>query len=294
MILNILISTIDNRIDDVVQIVLPMRSDVKYFITHQCTEYRYARIPEGLRRDDVYIFHMQGKGLTKSRNNTIRNATGDVCLIADDDVRYSNEYFDTILSAYKDESLDFACFKINTGDENLPYKDYPQEAVKLTRKYYHTPSSIEITFRLKSIRESEMWFDERFGLGARIVGGEERLFILDAFEANLNVWFFPEYVVNHPYDSSVKKMSKYDTNKVSMLGAMDAKINGWISIPKAVGDTGRLLGELIKYRKNPFLYCTERIKASFYILSTEKDKMKKADSFVFSTIKQHEYEKQHG
>ena len=40
------------------------------------------------------------KGLSKSRNKAINNATGDICIIADDDVTYSDDYIEKIRQAY--------------------------------------------------------------------------------------------------------------------------------------------------------------------------------------------------
>ena len=50
------------------------------------------------------VSQIPGKGLTKSRNNAIQNATGDIGVIADDDVKYTNEYFNAILEVYEHDN----------------------------------------------------------------------------------------------------------------------------------------------------------------------------------------------
>ncbi len=151
--LEILISTIDAGIDRTKHLLLPFRSDIKYIITHQYTDRKYISLPKELIRKDVKITQLYGKGLSISRNNCIKHATGEICVIADDDVRYTYEYFDKILEMYQKNDTDIACFKIFTGQGQPMYKNYPKKAVKVTDLKTYWPSSIEITFKLKPILE---------------------------------------------------------------------------------------------------------------------------------------------
>ena len=141
--------------------------------------------------------------------------------------------------------------------------------MKLTKLPFSV-SVVEIAVRIDKIREKKIWFDERFGSGNKlIIGSEESVFILDCIKAGLNVWYFPLYIVRHPFASTVKSLSKYDKRRVSVGGALDSRINGWISIPKAFYNTIRYFPDLIRHRKNPLIYLRERLYASFYILFTK-------------------------
>lgn len=266
MILNILISTIDDGINQIPEILLPIRSDVKYIVSHQYLDNKFLSIPKELIRDDVLVSQIPGKGLTKSRNNAIRLATGDICVIADDDVRYTNEYFDTILQIYRTSVVDLACFMIYTGKDNLPYKNYPDKEILINSLQDHSPSSIEITFLLKPILEKNILFDERFGLGSWLSGGGENLFVYDAINAELQVKFFPFFIVQHPFESTIKSFSKYHQRRVRVGGALDARLNGWVSIPKAFAASIKYLSDLIRNRKNPLVYIYDRVIGSIYIL----------------------------
>lgn len=268
--LNILISTIDQGIEKVGDILLPSRKDVKYIVSHQYRDEKFLVIPKDLMRDDVFVSQIPGQGLTKSRNNAIRLATGDICVIADDDVIYTNEYFDTILHIYENNTIDMACFKIFTGHGNPNYREYPATEIAISSIHTYAPSSIEITFRLKPIFKKEILFDERFGLGSWLAGGEENLFIVDAISAGLKVQFFPFFIVQHPYESTIKSFSKYAPRRVRVGGAMDARLNGTISLLKAFAGTLKLLPDLVKHKKNPFIYFYERLSGSIYILKSNK------------------------
>lgn len=270
MLLNILISTIDNRIEQVKNVLLEYRDDVQYIISHQYSNEKYKNFPHELVRNDVLISQIPGKGVARSRNNAISVATGDIGLFSDDDVIYTYDDFDSVLNIFaKDPSLDVVVFKIKTPPEKPEYKKYPKYPVKLVSLPFSV-GTIEIAFKVKEIQKNEILFDERFGAGnSLLIGSDENIFILDCIKNGLNVWFYPIYIVQHPYESTIKTISKYDKRRISVAGAYDTRVNGWISIPKAFTDTIRIFPDLIRNKKNPIIYLLQRLAASFYILFTK-------------------------
>lgn len=273
MTLSVLISTIDSGIDKIKGVLLPYRPDVKYIVSHQFTEEKFKIIPIELKRDDVIVSQIPGKGVTKSRNNAIRLADGDIGLFSDDDVTYTNEYLDFVIKAFTENpDLDVAIFKIKTPEGEPEYKKYPELALKL-EKLPFSIGTIEIAFRVEKIKKKHLWFDERFGAGQPLlIGSDESIFVLDCIKAGLNVWFYPIYVVNHPYESTSKLIPRFHKKKVSVGGAFDARMNGWISIPKAFGATLKIIPDLLRNRKNPFVYLFQRVQAASYILLTKPPK----------------------
>lgn len=273
--LDILISTIDEGITNVENVILPKRKGVTYIVSHQYRDAKYKNIPKALTRDDVIVSHIPGQGVTKSRNHAIQLASGDIALFSDDDVTYTPEYFDTVIKTFQsNKDLDVALFKIKTPAGFPEYKKYPTEIEKLNKLPFSV-GTIEIAIKINSIKDKYILFDERFGAGQPLlIGSDESIFVLDCLRKNLNVWFFPEYVVEHPYESSVKKYKKYDKRIVSVTGAYDARINGIKAIPKAIGGTLKILPDLIKNKKSPVSYLRERLSATLYILRTNKNNLK--------------------
>lgn len=268
--LNILISTIDHGIEKINDILLPFRNDVKYIVSHQYRDEKYLPIPKELLRKDVLISQISGQGLTKSRNNALCQATGDVCVIADDDIQYTNEYFNTIISVYKENDVDVAFFKIYTGQKQPEYKEYPKTNKVITNIFDYSPSSIEITFKLEAVKHGKILFDERFGLGSWLKGGGEDLFVHDSICSGLKIKFFPFYIVQHPFESTIKLFSKYDKRRVQVSGAFDARLNGRMAVIKAFAGTLKFLPDLLRYKKNPLIYLIERLRGVFYILNSKK------------------------
>lgn len=196
MTLDILICTIDEGIKNVPEVLMSPREDVSYVVSMQFTDKEYLKlIPEILReREDVVLTTLEGRGLSRNRNNAIDHSSADILLIADDDVRYTKDGIDNIFKAYdQHKDADIICFKAETL-EGMEMKNYPAEDIPFTeafkRGYY--PSSIEVTFR----RNIPTRFDERFGLGSeKLCSGEEDVFIYDAMQEGAKVWFVPETIV---------------------------------------------------------------------------------------------------
>lgn len=271
--LNILISTYNDRIYQVKDVLLEPREDVTYIISHQYTDDVYKAIPKELVRDDIVVSQLWGKGVTKSRNNAIKRSEAPIALFSDDDVRYTNEYINTVIRRFKsNDSLDVALFKIKTPEGCPEYKKYPELLTHLTtKKLPFSVGTIEIAFRTECVKKKRVLFDERFGAGQPLlIGGDESIFIVDCIKKNLNVWFFPEYMVEHPLESSIQLIPIFDKRRVAVMGASDARINGLRAIPKAFYHTLSLYPLLKKNGKKPLEFLKERLSASMYIYRTNR------------------------
>ncbi len=268
MLINILISTIDEGINRIEQILLEQRSDLKYFISHQVTAERFRAVPETLKREDVYVGQIEGKGLCRNRNNSISMADGDVVILADDDVRYQPDWIDMVIRVFEtDRELDVACFKIFTPEGDPDYKKYSEQTYLLNDETHHYISSLEIVFRLGVIRANNIVFDERFGLGSKLNSfGEESVFIHDCIKAGLKVKYIPEYLVEHPAVSTIKAINRFARLNTIFKGAYDARRYGWLAVPAAFYDTLRYKVELAREGKSRPDYLSERLQGAIYIL----------------------------
>ena len=267
---NILVSTIDAGIRQVEKILLEPRPDLKYIISHQVTENIYRPIPDALKRNDIAISQIKGRGLSRNRNNALTLADGDIGILADDDVIYRNEYIDAVIAAYRaDPDLGAACFKIATPAGEPEYKDYCTESYLLNEKNHHYLSTLEITLNLKIISENNIRFDERFGMGSELnIFGEEAVFIFDCIKKGLKVRFLPEYIVEHKATSTIKSLEKYAITNNIFKGAFDARRYGWLAFPAAFYGTIMFWGDISSNQKPPMKYLRERLKGAIYIYKT--------------------------
>lgn len=271
--INILISTIDEGIEEVGGVVLDPRDDVSYIVSHQYTDEKYRYIPKALNRADIRISQIKGAGVARSRNNALRLADGDIGVFSDDDVKYLDSDIDTIKKTFRQhDQADIGIFKIRTPEGDPEYKKFSDEIME----YKKAPAvgTIQIAFRVNSVRKEGIFFDERFGAGqSLLVGSDEQLFIHDCINSGLRVFFFPEYIVEHPYESTIKTIPKYDPRKIRLTGGIDCRINGSIALLKAFVGTIKILPSLLCHGVNPLAYFYHRISAVIYVLRTNNKKV---------------------
>ena len=229
--LDILICTLNEGIAGVSQIFLAPRADVRYIISMQYTDDCYLKyIPEDInKRNDVKLLLLKGKGLSRNRNNALQAATSDLALIADDDVRYTDQYIDTIFKVFdKDNKVDIAQFKIKSDNENMNDRYPPCSCTYPNVRRGLYASSIELVLRVSTVR-GKVWFDERFGLGSPYFNcGEESIFVHDAVQKGLTVTYFPYHIVEHINGGTGRGV--FTDERVMMAnGAVQYHIHGWSS-----------------------------------------------------------------
>lgn len=272
--INILIATIDHGLEKIKDILLEPQADVKYIVSHQYTDPERRSIPAELKREDVVVAQLPGRGISRNRNNALNLADGDVAVLADDDVRYTPENFEAIRQAFANDSkVDVACFKISTPPGEEEYKEYMPVEFVLNVTNGHYISSLEIAFRLEAVKSRGICFDERFGLGSGLIQyGEEAVFVHDCIRAGLVVKYIPRYVVEHPFMSMTKAMSEYDAAKNIFKGGYDARRYGWRAVPAALYNALKLRSELARHHKAMGEYLSERLRGVGYILQSRNNR----------------------
>ena len=156
---------------------------------------------------NVRVINSFEKGLSKSRNLAVKNAIGDICLIADDDVEYIKNFDYTIKETFlRLNTVSIIKFKIDTF-EGKDYKKYPITSKFLYKKKdIRTTSSIEIAFKRKEILKNNILFNTLFGLGSHFQSGEEYLFLSNALKKNRTVYFENKVIVKHSLERSTTNM----------------------------------------------------------------------------------------
>lgn len=148
------------------------------------------------------------KGLSKSRNRAIENASGYICIICDDDVEYIPGFEDIILNEFdKNPNSDVITFQIKTPEGDL-FKKYQDFEFNHNKRSILRVSSIEVAFKLNSIKEKNIKFDELFGLGAKYASGEENIFLMDCLNKGLNIKYIPKIIAIHEKESSGKTLNE--------------------------------------------------------------------------------------
>lgn len=132
------------------------------------------------------------KGVGLNRNNALMRASGDICLFADDDMVYDDDYVEKIISAFnKYPAADVLIF--NLHEENS--KRYVIEKVeRVGYLNYLRYGTARIAVRLDKIKQNGIYFNQCFGGGTEHCHGEDNIFLTDCLKNNLKIYAVPEYI----------------------------------------------------------------------------------------------------
>lgn len=151
--------------------------------------------PEDTRDKNRIIISKREKGLSRSRNEALLNATSDICLIADDDVRLGKGYERIIQKAYKNLSdADIIAFFVEDENKDLKRIKKPLEEGRVGLIRSMKIRSVQISFRRESILNAGITFNEKFGAGTDLYMGEENIFLAECIRNGLRVYSVPEKI----------------------------------------------------------------------------------------------------
>jgi len=225
----ILMSTIDNRILNLKNIIQLHSEQITYVVSHQVTETLEEESKNYIdvltQRDDVIYDILESKGVAKNRNNTLRFVESEsICLILDDDVLLCDNVFKNVLKSFSENpKSDFISFKILDLDGH-DYKYYSAEKKQHTFCTLKGIGTTEMAFRRDLLTEQNIVFDERFGPGAdKYPMGEDFIFAMDFYASKANMLFVPVPIVKHP---RVSTGSRVDKKVIFARGAVFARVYG--------------------------------------------------------------------
>jgi glycosyltransferase involved in cell wall biosynthesis len=227
MSIDILIATYNDGIYNLKDILLPMQDNITYKIAHQITNDKSYDDIDSIytNRQDVVIQHFFDKGLSKNRNHLLDIADAQICLMMDDDISLVPNIADILEGAFKRHSdADIITFQTISGKR---FKNYSDKAYRHTIKTLAQVSSIEIAFKLSSIRNKNIGFDESFGISAKYPMGEEFVFLAEAYKKGLIIAYEPQVIAAHDELSSGYSLSK---DIIFARGAVYMRVFGWKSI----------------------------------------------------------------
>lgn len=137
----------------------------------------------------VKFINVNERGLSKSRNLALKNASGDICIFCDNDVVYRNDYERILADTFEQNpEADIIVFFIRREERKSPVTKNLQKLSYINSMKIFSP---EIAFRRKNLLEKGLFFDEDFGAGAKYSMGEENIFLFKAKDMGLNVLYAP-------------------------------------------------------------------------------------------------------
>ena len=161
-------------------------------VVNQCnndsiTEYDF--INKNSQKCHVKFINTTEKGLSRSRNMAIVNATGDYCLICDDDENLDDNYAATILKGFEDNpQYDIIAFKLDFSELTFSDKEYNVNYLNAGRL-----ASVQMAFKNNALIRSTP-FNIKMGSGTGNGCGEENKFVLDCLKKGARIKYVPSYI----------------------------------------------------------------------------------------------------
>ena len=134
-------------------------------------------------------FHERGIGL--NRNTTLMRATGDIVLLADDDVVYCDGYEKIIVRYYETHpqaDVVIFNFKVKRGGEDAEYFERVNKEGRVRRRTATKYGTYCISARREKLRFANVWFHLDFGGGTKFSHGEDSAFLQDCLKKKLKVY----------------------------------------------------------------------------------------------------------
>jgi glycosyltransferase involved in cell wall biosynthesis len=132
------------------------------------------------------------RGVGLNRNNALMRASGDICLFADDDMVYVDDYVGKVQKAFeKYPDADVIAFNLI---EPKITRYVIKKAYKVGFLSYLRFGTARVAVRLKSIREKGIYFNQCFGGGTEHSHGEDNIFLTDCLRKGLKMYAIPEYI----------------------------------------------------------------------------------------------------
>ncbi len=197
MTFQLLISTMHKSKQEIFEMLKKMNIHCDCVVVNQCD--LEESIEEKIGSQTINIFFTKERGLSRSRNMALRNATADVIAVADDDLYYYDDFDKTIISYYqKNKKADVVLFGIDSYKHKCATVEQRCKFLKLG-----TYISFQTTLKRNMVLEKGLAFNEAFGTGSGVFNsGEENIFLADCYKKKLKMFYCPNKILKHEKSES--------------------------------------------------------------------------------------------
>lgn len=198
-------STLANRLSNIQLPDLSQHPDWDVLITVQSgtasapTETELAKAPTG---KNVELLSFAGVGVTKLRNQVLKNAKGKYVIFSDDDITFNQKGIEEAISYLQSTGAGLVLGQAVDETGSLR-KSYPSKVEQLNKFNSAKAATYEMIVDLEQVKAAGVLFDENFGAGAEVTYlGDEYIFICDLVSAGVRCDFVPIVLASHPTVSS--------------------------------------------------------------------------------------------
>ncbi len=173
------------------------------------------------------ILSYKEKGASRSRNRLIENAQGDICIFADDDTKYVENYEKIIKTEFQNKPYaDVIIFHIeNEYKKREKIKKIGNKKLNILDIMKVRTSEIALTKNaIEKIRKMNIKFDCNFGPEGTFKKGEETVFIYTLLKKEFEIYSVKKKI-GSVYDTQSTWFTGYNKKYLYDQGAIFYKIN---------------------------------------------------------------------
>lgn len=191
-----------------------IRSDA--IIGNQCSFNSVEKFEIDGHQIQYYNFAERGVGL--NRNNTLMRADADICIFADDDMVYEDNYVEIVENAFSNNPhADVIVFNLR---EEVVTRKTIIKGTKVGYLNYLRYGTARIAVRLSSIRVNGIFFNQCFGGGTEHCHGEDNLFLNECLKKGLKIIAVPEYIATLTEERESSWNNGYDEKYIKDQGIL--------------------------------------------------------------------------
>lgn len=169
-------------------LITAMNIQTDTVIANQCATTQIINYNVGKKKKAIYV-NTTTRGVGVNRNIGLLYASADICVLADDDMRFYNDYEAIVIDTFsKYREADVIIFNI---EEEPIVRPVTKKVVKVNLFNYRRYGAARIAFRRKSISYNGIFFNTNFGGGTAHSSGEDSLFLRDCLRKGLNIKAVP-------------------------------------------------------------------------------------------------------
>lgn len=151
----------------------------------------------------IKFLSFKERGVGLSRNNALMRADADICIFADEDVKYEDDYETNILNAFEQNpKADVILFNVLSTNPERPSSVI--SGVKKVKRYNCLKyGTVRIAVKTEKLKQANIYFSLLFGGGAKYSCGEDSLFLFECINKGLEVYTYPQIIgyVSHEESS---------------------------------------------------------------------------------------------
>lgn len=166
----------------------------------------------------IQYLNFAERGVGLNRNNTLMRADADICLFADDDMVYADNYIEIIEKSFqRHPDADVIVFNLR---EPIITRKVINKECKVGYLNYLRYGTARVAIRLDSVKKNGIYFNQCFGGGTEHCHGEDNLFLNACLKNKLKIYAVPEYIATLTEERVSSWSNGYDEKYIKDQGVL--------------------------------------------------------------------------